>query len=147
MAERLFTDPHAAAQHVRDLMSQGATVSGSEAALRRVGVHPGHRDERLSKAESETLAQSKEEIEDTPTSSWRPKSSNPNRPRAIGAAYYPRTQRLEVQFRGGAAYYYYDVPPQVAEAFRRAPSAGKFIDSTLNNFEYGVVSDAHQEEL
>src|ERR1700691_6168613 len=128
-------------------MQAGASVSGSDAALRRVGLNPGHRDERLTKGESESLAQEKETVDPTPSMTWKPKTSNPQRPRCINVAYYARTQRLEVQFRGGAAYYYYDVPQQIAEAFHRAPSAGKFIDGVLNAYEYGPVSDEHQGDL
>jgi hypothetical protein len=40
--------------------------------------------------------------------------------------YDPSTRQLFVTFRGGGTYTYYGVPPEVYEAFLRAPSKGRF---------------------
>ena len=40
--------------------------------------------------------------------------------------YEPSTRQLFVTFRVGGTYTYYGVPPEVYEAFLRAPSKGKF---------------------
>jgi hypothetical protein len=62
---------------------------------------------------------------------------NPGRPRTKQAGYDPATKTLRIRFREGVVYGYYDVPPSVWRDFRRTPSPGKFINSTLNSFEYG----------
>lgn len=62
---------------------------------------------------------------------------NPGRPRTRMAGYDPATQTLRIRFREGVVYGYYNVPPGVWRDFRRTPSPGKFINSTLNSFEYG----------
>ena len=51
-------------------------------------------------------------------------------------------QILEVQFHGGgrtSAYQYYDVPIDVAQQFRTAPSHGKFVHQVLKNYNYARV--------
>lgn len=64
-------------------------------------------------------------------------SINPPRPRTLAAGYDENTQTLRVRFRDGTPWEYYDVPPTVWRNFNRTNSPGRFINSTLNNFEYG----------
>jgi hypothetical protein len=64
-------------------------------------------------------------------------SINPPRPRTLAAGYDENTHTLRVRFRDGTPWEYYDVPPAVWRNFARTNSPGRFINSTLNNFEYG----------
>jgi hypothetical protein len=62
---------------------------------------------------------------------------NPDRPRTLRAGYNPDTQTLHVEFRDGTMWNYYGVPWDVWMGFFRAPSPGRYINSVLNNYEYG----------
>lgn len=75
------------------------------------------------------------------------RSSNPARPRTQFEGYDSKTQTLAVRFREGAAkgggtatYHYYNVPPAIAQQFRRSASPGKFINRRLAGYPYGRVS-------
>lgn len=47
---------------------------------------------------------------------------------------------LEVTFLNGGVYQYFDVPPQVADAFERADSKGSFLASDIKgNYRYSRV--------
>src|SRR5947207_1956922 len=48
--------------------------------------------------------------------------------------YDPRRHRLEVEFRTGHAYDYFDVRPSVYDELRQAPSAGRFFRSTIRKY-------------
>lgn len=63
-------------------------------------------------------------------------SINPGRPRTVAAGYDPVAKVLRVRFRGGEGYEYYDVPANVWRNFRRVRSPGRFINRTLNNYDY-----------
>lgn len=63
-------------------------------------------------------------------------SINPPRPRTLAAGYDSETRTLRVRFRDGTPWAYYDVPPNVWRNFRRVKSPGRFINRTLNNYEY-----------
>jgi KTSC domain len=55
--------------------------------------------------------------------------------------YDPRRRRLEVEFRTGHVYDYFDVPPSVYDEFCQAPSAGRFFTSSVRNrFRFQKVS-------
>lgn len=57
--------------------------------------------------------------------------------RTTRAGYDRDTETLSIEFfTNGAIYYYYNVPPDVAKAFRRTPSPGKFINAVLNSYYY-----------
>jgi hypothetical protein len=57
--------------------------------------------------------------------------------RTTRAGYDRDTETLSVEFfTNGAIYYYYHVPQDVAKAFRRAASPGKFINAVLNSYPY-----------
>jgi hypothetical protein len=45
--------------------------------------------------------------------------------------YNPDTAELDVEFRSGKTYRYSDVPYDIFNAFVAAPSAGKFLNSTI----------------
>jgi hypothetical protein len=48
--------------------------------------------------------------------------------------YEPETQVLNVWFReSGELYRYYDVPPRIHDAFRKAGSKGKFFNSRIKD--------------
>lgn len=64
-------------------------------------------------------------------------TSNPHRPRTLAAGYDKQDHRLDVRFRDGTPWSYYNVPPDVWRSFRRTRSPGKLINRTLNNFPYG----------
>jgi len=50
----------------------------------------------------------------------------------ISSVYYDqRTQTLEVEFRSGAIYQYFDVPQSVYDAFMSAGSKGVFLNSNI----------------
>jgi KTSC domain len=47
--------------------------------------------------------------------------------------YDHEDRRLEVEFRTGHVYDYFEVPSSVYEEFRTAPSAGRFFASRVRN--------------
>lgn len=55
-----------------------------------------------------------------------------------GAAYDSETLELTVEFKGNAKYLVSNVPPQLAEDFASAPSAGKFYNVVIRD-QYVVV--------
>ena len=60
-------------------------------------------------------------------------STNPPRPRTQAAGYDPNDQVLTIVFRDSTWWSYYDVPPDVWEAFKTTDSPGKF----LREYEIG----------
>lgn len=65
---------------------------------------------------------------------------DPSDPRTVGAGYDSSTRTLRVEWGdGGAAYNYYNVPPEVWNTFQKVPSPGKYINSVLNYYKYGVA--------
>jgi hypothetical protein len=51
--------------------------------------------------------------------------------------YDPMTMTLEVAYRNGSVYQYYDVPQVLYEELLRADSIGRFLNSQIkNNFRY-----------
>ncbi len=51
----------------------------------------------------------------------------------IASARYDDTSKtLEISFRNGGVYQYFDVPFQVWQAFKSAPSQGKYLVSNIN---------------
>lgn len=71
---------------------------------------------------------------------WPTKSINPPRPRTTQARYSSAQQRIEILWRNPMApsYHYDNVPPSVWAHFKRVDSPGRFINSHLNNYPYGV---------
>lgn len=62
-------------------------------------------------------------------------------PRTSRAGYDSVTRTLRIQFfSNGAVYDYHEVPPDVAKAFRRTISPGRFINTTLNSYPYERVN-------
>ena len=51
----------------------------------------------------------------------------------ISVGYDEATQTLEVEFRNGGIYQYYNVPAQLAAQFLEAPSKGQFIHAYIRN--------------
>jgi hypothetical protein len=47
--------------------------------------------------------------------------------------YDERTQTLEVEFRNGSVYQYYNVPGAVFDAFAVAASKGQFLNENIRN--------------
>jgi hypothetical protein len=47
--------------------------------------------------------------------------------------YQPGTETLEVQFRSGSIYQYFDVPPFIDAEFRFAESKGKFFNKRIRD--------------
>jgi KTSC domain len=57
---------------------------------------------------------------------------------AIG--YDAPSETLEVEFRDGSVYQYYNVPQSIYDAFRTASSAGRFLAYQIKNvFPYSRV--------
>lgn len=66
-----------------------------------------------------------------------PESSN-----IAAFGYLENSRLLEVVFRGGGKYHYYDVPPELYEKFVEAPSKGRFFtQSVRGKFEYKIVRE------
>lgn len=65
---------------------------------------------------------------------------NPDRPRTLAASYNPATQTLRITFREGAVYAYYGIPWDIWEGFQSTASPGKYINATLNQYEYAQES-------
>ena len=56
--------------------------------------------------------------------------------------YAPAERRLEVRFTTGRIYHYHDVPPEAAEAFRKAFSKGRHFNARIRNrYRFEVVPD------
>jgi hypothetical protein len=73
-------------------------------------------------------------------------TSDPDRPRTIGAGYDVTRYILTVQFRDNTLYNYYDVPPHIWDQFRGSPSKGKYMQRELDQWpEKGPVS-GHSEK-
>jgi len=54
-----------------------------------------------------------------------------------GFDYDPDHAALDVTFVSGRRYRYYDVPPMLAERFRRSSSKGQFFNTRIRNrFDY-----------
>ena len=54
--------------------------------------------------------------------------------------YDGNTQTLSVEFKNGGLYNYYDVPMNVFESMKHAPSKGQFLASQIKgNFRYARV--------
>lgn len=47
--------------------------------------------------------------------------------------YDPDTMTLEVEFRGGSIYQYFDVPESVYQELMAAPSVGTFLNQNIKN--------------
>jgi KTSC domain len=59
---------------------------------------------------------------------------------AIG--YDSDALQLEVEFRSGAVYQYYGVPPEIHAALLRSESKGRYLNAKIRNrFEYSLVQD------
>jgi hypothetical protein len=55
--------------------------------------------------------------------------------------YDEATRTLEIEFHNGRIYQFLDVPPQIAQALRAAPSHGAFFNKYLRNggYEFHIV--------
>lgn len=63
-------------------------------------------------------------------------TSNPDRPRTMAARYNKSDQLLEVRFREGAIYQYWDVHPNTWRGFKNTDSPGRYINRILNDHPY-----------
>jgi len=55
----------------------------------------------------------------------------------IAVGYDPNTLTLEVEFKDGAVYQYFDVPETVYQELMRAGSIGQFMHANIrNNYRY-----------
>lgn len=77
--------------------------------------------------------------DDIPQSYAPARTLDPSRPRTLSAGYDSETQTLQVTFREGAVYNYYNVPPAVWQQYKKSASPGKFINRRLAGFAYGRV--------
>ena len=147
--ETVFTDPREAARHVRELMAKGAVVHGTRAAMTSIGLQPHHyaapkpNTAGLPEPEARLLAAQTDMAAGPVEVSYYPTpSSNPADPRTAAAGYDPILHRLRVEWGdGGPAYNYYDIPPQIWDSFKAAPSPGRYINAVLNYFSYGPAED------
>jgi hypothetical protein len=137
---RKHTGPKDVAEQVgRDLQAQYGSPSRAAGA----GTAAARQDQAHRRSDDlqdfERLAQTGDDsalLPYTPTP-----STNPPRPRTMAAGYDSQAQVVTVKFREGAVYQYYGVPQNVWRNFRRVKSPGKFINRTLNNFDYTRRSD------
>lgn len=51
----------------------------------------------------------------------------------VSVGYDPNTLTLEVEFKGGSGYQYFDVPETVYQELMRASSVGKFMHANIYN--------------
>ena len=55
----------------------------------------------------------------------------------VDVGYEQATMTLEVGFRNGSVYQYFDIPETVYQEFMRASSKGKFLHANIkNNYRY-----------
>ncbi|MEA3004699.1 MAG: hypothetical protein QOH81_3487 [Sphingomonadales bacterium] len=55
------------------------------------------------------------------------------------ARYHPESATLDIWYRGGGRYSYFDVPEDIYRALREAPSAGEFVNLEIKpNFRYAL---------
>jgi KTSC domain len=58
----------------------------------------------------------------------------------VSVGYDEATQTLEIEFKGGSVYQYYNVSSSVFEQFMQAPSKGQYVNAYLRNaFPYSRV--------
>jgi hypothetical protein len=80
-------------------------------------------------------------LEPTPAPDWDygadpTHTSNPPRPRTLRARYSRNLRQLEVVFRDGESYAYFEVPTPIWFKFRDTESPGRYINQVLNDFDY-----------
>jgi hypothetical protein len=64
---------------------------------------------------------------------------------SIASVGYDEASRtLEIEFHNGRIYRFFDVPPQMAQALRAAPSIGAYFNKYLRNggYAFTLVRDA-----
>ncbi len=58
----------------------------------------------------------------------------------VSVGYDPGSETLEVEFKNGTVYQYYNVPSSIHEGLMAAPSAGQFLAYQIKNaFPYSRV--------
>lgn len=83
--------------------------------------------------------QQRPEEDSQPTWTIATSTINENRPRTTSASYWANQQVLQITFRNGQRYNYYDVTTQQAASLKRVASTGKLINRSLNGHPYGEV--------
>jgi hypothetical protein len=64
----------------------------------------------------------------------------------VSAGYNADTQQLEIEFKGGRIYRYYDVPSGVYEFLLRTPSKGGFVNRMIDGkYRYEEISTPVEE--
>ncbi len=59
------------------------------------------------------------------------------------ARYRPDERALDILFTTGRRYVYYDVPPEVADAFRSAFSKGRYFNTRIRDvYDYDEIAEA-----
>lgn len=69
------------------------------------------------------------------------KTSNPNRPRTMAARYNKVSQVVEIRFREGAIYQYFDCHPNTWRGFKNTDSPGRYINRILNGHNYAPTAE------
>jgi hypothetical protein len=67
---------------------------------------------------------------------WPTRTINPPRPRTLQARYSRNIRELQVIFRDGTPWTYFDVPPNIWQRFKRTESPGRYINAVLNGYDY-----------
>ena len=63
-----------------------------------------------------------------------------NSSNVASVGYEPNTLTLEVEFKNGTLYQYFDVPETVYQELMRASSVGQFMHANIkNNYRYAKV--------
>lgn len=50
-----------------------------------------------------------------------------------GFSYHPPERRLDIRFVSGRLYAYHEVPPEIAEGLRAAPSKGEYFNACIRD--------------
>lgn len=74
-----------------------------------------------------------------PTWTIQTPTTNHARPRTLSASYWKNQRVLQLTFRNGQVYAYFEVTPQQAASVKRTKSTGKLINNRLNSHPYGEV--------
>lgn len=101
---------------------------------------PGRTETAQDQAELVEIEEEETGSTEIPLSYVPTRTSDAARPRTLAAGYDSATHTMRIDFREGATYHYYDVPPETWRDFKRSASPGKFMNRRMTQFAYGRVS-------
>lgn len=101
---------------------------------------PGRTETKLDQAQLTEIEEEETGTLQIPISYLPTRTSDEARPRTLAAGYDLKTHTMRIDFRDGATYHYYEVPPQIWRDFQNSASPGKFMNRRMTQFAYGRVS-------